>query len=121
MEVATGYEQLFLYALLFTVTVETATLFLCARLLFKMKRKDAPDALLLFCGIALSFATLPYVWFLFPAFTSGAAYVVCAELFAFAAEAIGYKYILRVDWKRAAALSFICNAASFLLGLLIFK
>jgi len=116
-----SFEQLFLCALIFTVAVETSALFLCARLLFKMKRKDTPDALLLFCGIALSFATLPYVWFVFPAFTSGTAYVVCAELFAFAAEAVGYKYILRVDWKRAAALSFICNAASFLLGLLVFR
>ena len=115
-----SYEQLFLYALFFTVAVETAVLFLCARLLFKMKKKEAPDALLLFCGIALSFATLPYAWFIFPSFTSGAAYAAGAELFAFAAEAIGYKFILRVDWERAAALSFICNAASFLLGLLVF-
>jgi len=115
-----SYEQLFLYALLFTVAVETAALFLCARVLFKMNGKDVPDALLLFCGIALSFATLPYVWFIAPMFTSGSAYIALAELFAFAVEAVGYKFILRVDWKRAAALSFICNAASFLLGLIIF-
>ena len=116
-----SYEQLFLGALFFTVAVETAALFLCARLLFKMKQKDASDALLLFCSIALSCATLPYVWFIFPSFTGGTAYVVGAELFAFAAEAIGYKFILRVNWTRAAALSFICNASSFLLGLLVFR
>ncbi|MFA5929639.1 MAG: hypothetical protein WC861_02045 [Candidatus Micrarchaeia archaeon] len=116
-----SYEQLFLSALLFTVAVETAVLFLCARVLFKMKAKDAPDALLLFCGIALSCATLPYVWFIFPSFASGAAYVAGAELFAFAAEAIGYRFLLRVGWKRALALSFVCNAASFLLGLLFFR
>ena len=111
---------MFLGALFFTVAVETVALFLCARVLFKMKQKQAPDALLLFCGVALSFATLPYVWFVFPMLASGTAYVAAAELFAFAVEAIGYKFILRVDWKRAAALSFICNAASFLLGLLVF-
>ena len=116
-----SYEQLFLYALFFTVAVETAALFLCARILFKMKRKDAPDALLLFCGIALSCATLPYVWFIFPMFTNGAVYVASAELFAFAAEAVGYKFLLRVGWRRAAELSFICNAASFLLGLVFFR
>jgi len=117
-----SYEQLFLYALFFTVAVETAALFLCARVLFKMKAKEAPDALLLFCGIALSLDTLPYVWFIFPAFLgSGAAYVAAAELFAFAAEAVGYKIILHTNWKRAAALSLICNAASFLLGLAIFR
>jgi len=115
-----SYEQLFIYALIFTAAVETAALFLCARVLFKMKQKQAPDALLLFCGIALSCATLPYVWFVFPMLSSGVAYIALAEAFAFAAEAIGYKFILRVDWKRAAALSFICNAASFLLGLLVF-
>jgi len=116
-----SYEQMFLYALFFTVAVETAVLFLCARILFKMKQKEASDALLLFCGIALSSATLPYVWFIFPMFSSGTAYVALAETFAFAAEAIGYKFILKVGWKRAAALSFICNAASFLLGLLVFR
>ena len=116
-----SYESLFLTALLFTVAVETAALFLCARILFKMKRKDTSDALLLFCGIALSLATLPYVWFIFPLFTAGTAYIAAAELFAFAAEAIGYKFLLKVDWKRALALSFICNASSFLLGLLVFR
>ncbi|MCX6771060.1 MAG: hypothetical protein NTX79_03320 [Candidatus Micrarchaeota archaeon] len=115
-----SYEQLFLYALFFTVAAETAALFLCARILFKMRKKEAPDALLLFCGIALSFATLPYVWFILPMFAGGTAYMACAELFAFAAEAIGYKCILRIGWKRAAALSLVCNASSFLLGLLFF-
>jgi hypothetical protein len=114
------YEQLFAGALFFTVLVETAMLFICARLLFRMGAREAPDALLLFCGIFLSFATLPYVWFIFPLMASGAVYVALAELFAFAAEAIGYKFILSVDWRRAAALSFICNACSFLLGLLFF-
>jgi len=85
-----------------------------------MNPKEAPNSILLFCGISLSFATLPYVWFVFPMLASGTAYVVFAELFAFAAETIGCKLILRVDWKRAAALSFICNAGSFLLGLLVF-
>ena len=115
-----SYESLFLYALLFTMAVETAALLLAARLLFKMKQKEAPDALLLFCGMALSFATLPYVWFIFPMLASGMAYIALAEAFAFAAEAIGYKFILKTGWKRAAALSLICNAASFLLGLLFF-
>jgi hypothetical protein len=116
-----SYEQLFLSALFFTVAVETAALFLCARLLLRMKRKDASDGALLFCGIALSLATLPYVWFIFPSFLQGAAYIAGAELFAFIAEAIGYKLILRVDWKKAALLSFACNASSFLLGLLAFR
>lgn len=115
-----SYEQMFLQALLLTVAVETVVLFLCARLLLKMKGNEAPDSLLLFCGIGLSLATLPYVWFIFPLFASGAAYVALAELFAFAAEAVGYKYILRLGWGKAALLSFACNASSFLIGLLVF-
>jgi hypothetical protein len=116
-----SYEQMFLGALLFTVAVETAALFLCARFLFKMTRKEASDALLLFCGIALSCATLPYVWFVFPMLASGTAYIALAEAFAFLAEAVGYKFLLRTGWKRALVLSFVCNAASFLLGLMIFR
>ena len=116
-----SYEQLFIYALIFTMAVETTALFICARVLFKMAQKEAPDALLLFCGAGLSFATLPYVWFIYPVFASGAAYIALAEAFAFAAEAISYRLILRIGWKRALALSFICNAASFLLGIVFFR
>ena len=116
-----SYEQMFLFALLFTVAVETAALFLCVRILFRMQQNEASDALLLFCGIALSCATLPYVWFIFPMFASGIAYMAGAEAFAFLAEAVGYKFILKLGWKRALALSLICNACSFLLGLMVFR
>jgi hypothetical protein len=115
-----SYEFMFLQALLLTVAIETAALFLFARLVFRIKRKQASNHLLLFCGVGLSFATLPYVWFVFPAFLSGFAYIAGAELFAFIAEAAGYKLILRTSWKNAALLSFACNASSFLVGLLVF-
>ena len=115
-----SYEQMFAQALLLTVAIETVVLFICARLLLKLDGKKASGALLLFCGIGLSLATLPYVWFVFPALFSGAAYVAAAELFAFAVEAVGYKYILRLGWKDAALLSFACNASSFIFGLLAF-
>jgi len=90
-EMELSYEQLFLCALCFTVAVETAVLFLCARLLFKMKKKDAPDALLLFLRHFSLLRNASVCLVHLPAFTSGAAYVAGAELFAFAAEAIGYK------------------------------
>lgn len=122
MALDTTYEQLFLGALCLTVAIETLALFIAARKLLHIDKKAASDALLIFCGAFLSFATLPYVWFIFPAFTQGGAqYIAAAELFAFSAEAAAYAFILRIGWKQAAILSFICNAASFLLGLLFFR
>lgn len=108
----------FLLALLVTIFIETLILFL----LFKTRYKklNITNRLLLITGFITSFSTLPYVWFVFPAFiASRFPYIAFSECFAIIIEsAIIYK-LLKVDYKKALLASVICNVISFLIGLLI--
>jgi len=115
------YEYLFLEALLFTVFIESLVLFLIIRLIFRIKQKKISSKILLFTGILCSFATLPYLWFLLPLFFhSYLAYVIFGEIIVFILESTIYYFVLGINMKNAAFVSFACNAASFLLGLIIF-
>jgi hypothetical protein len=105
------YEQQFLVALAVTVTVETLCLFVLLK---------EPRHLLLFTGIFSSCATLPYVWFVLPIFIEAHyLYVLSSEGIAVVLEGIIYCSVLRLPLKRALVVSLICNAASFLIGLLL--
>ncbi len=72
-------------------------------------------------ALVASSATLPFVWFVFPNIVgSFALSIAIAEMFAFAMEAAIYLALfngMRID--EAAMASFICNAASFSIGLLV--
>ena len=81
--------------------------------------------MLVFTGIVCSFATLPYVWFIFPYLIENQTlYVITAELFAVVVETIIYYYVFKythkLSLKNSFVLSFLCNLASFLVGVLIF-
>ncbi|MDR2037790.1 MAG: hypothetical protein LBQ60_07700 [Bacteroidales bacterium] len=71
-------------------------------------------------GFIASFATLPYLWFVLPNYIDQKIwYVVIGESFAVLMEAVIIGVILRVKLIHSFLCSIICNAASFLTGLLI--
>ncbi|KUJ61961.1 hypothetical protein AR687_10410 [Flavobacteriaceae bacterium CRH] len=108
----------FLLALLFTIFIETLILFL----LFKTKYKklNINNKLLLFTGFITSFSTLPYVWFIFPAFIhSRFPYILFSECFAIAMESFIIYKLLKIEFKKAILVSIIANVISFGIGLLI--
>lgn len=114
------YETQFLFSLFLTVAVETAVLFILLRKLAKVQAKKVPGAQIVFSGVLASAATLPYVWFVLPAFFgSFQSFVLVSELFAVVAETVMYFFLLRQGLKTSFLLSLACNAASFLLGLAI--
>lgn len=115
------YESLFLKALAVTVTVETAVLILLIKVPFKYSLSNISIGRLLFAGIAASGATLPYLWFIAPWLIHSRPMAMGAgELFVFVFEALLYRYMLNTDYKKAALLSLCCNAASVLIGLVLF-
>jgi len=108
----------FLTALLFTILIETIILFV----LFKTKYKklQIQHKLLLLTGFVTSFSTLPYVWFVFPAFIqSRFPYILFSECFAIVIESILIYKLLKIDFKKVMLISVICNIISFSIGLLI--
>ncbi|KGK98892.1 hypothetical protein LI82_06270 [Methanococcoides methylutens] len=116
------YEYHFLLALLVTVMIEVTMLFTTARYLFKINRTSIPDSLLLFTGTFCSFSTLPYLWFVLPMFIRTYSYLVAiGEVSVVLVEAVIYFFVLKVRIEKALFMSFICNLASFLIGIYLFS
>jgi hypothetical protein len=116
------YEAGFLHSLAFTVIVETALLF--ALIVFFLKDIDPRKNFwrIVMTGIVCSGFTLPYIWFIFPAFIhEKAVFAVFAESWAVIAEAIIIMWALRIKVLKSFSISFICNMASFILGKFAFS
>lgn len=114
------YEFHFLRSLALTIFVETLLLFLVVRRFYKLPETRLSRVLLLAGGMLASGATLPYVWFVFPAFIQNRAfYTIVVESFATIAETAIFIMLFRMDWKKAFLLSACCNVGSFLVGKLL--
>lgn len=113
------YIQLFFIYLAFTVAIEMASLFLGIRYILNIKSTRIATSKIIITGF-ISVLTLPFVWFVFPNIINNyILYVVIAEVFAVGAEGIFYRFFLKINWWQAIVISFICNLASFLFGLLV--
>jgi hypothetical protein len=114
------YELRFLQSLVFTITVETALLFVLVELFVKdsAPRKNFWNIIL--TGIVCSGFTLPYIWFILPMFIHGkTVFTLIAESWAVFAETVILMWALRTNVPKAFLVSFTCNIASFLLGKLV--
>lgn len=112
------YEFGFLKALLLTIVIETGVLILLFKLVFKTFNHGL--WILLLTGIVASMATLPYLWFIVPLFIHTKLwYIVVCEGFAVGVESFVIMGMLRINYSKALLVSFICNAISYLTGLLI--
>ncbi len=103
-----------------TVVVETAVILALIRLLYKLPPSRLGWTRCLFAGFYASFATIPYLWFVLPAYISS--YLPCilaGEIGAFVLEAIAYVFFLNLPLRRAAVLSFIANISSIVVGLIV--
>jgi len=106
----------FLQALLLTLTVEIAAVFLLARFYLKFSSPKLIPATLL-----ASFTTLPYLWFILPYFLQPYwLYALISEILVTILETGIFKLILNLNLKKCFTLSLLANFASFFLGQLIF-
>ncbi|MGE5395649.1 MAG: hypothetical protein ACM3P1_12980 [Candidatus Saccharibacteria bacterium] len=112
------YEFNFLKALLLTIFIETTVLFLLFYTVFKNEKYA--HWLLLLTGTIPTMATLPYLWFIIPLFIHAKLWynLVCESL-AVIVESVIILGLLKVKYPKALMISFICNMASYLVGLLI--
>ncbi len=114
------YVKAFLRALLLTDAVETLALFLLIRFWLRIGRQELSNSLLLFAGIFCSATTLPYLWFVLNKFITRPNLVIAiGEPLIVLVEAVFYYFVLRIGAQRSLAVSFVCNLASFAVGLLI--
>jgi len=109
------YEQHFLLSLTVTECVEIPIV----ALLVKRFYKYSEIRLLRIVAVAFvaSALTLPYLWFVLPAFiTNGAVYILGGEFLIIAAEAVIYNRLLGLKPREAAVASLAANVSSALLG-----
>ncbi len=117
-----NYVHSFLSALVVTVGIETTVLFLLVRMYWKREHFNFGNGKLFFSGILASFATIPYVWLVFPVllYHDRGIALLYGEVSAFFVEAVIYFFVLDISMKRALAISLICNAVSFSFGKFLF-
>ena len=110
------YFESFLQALALTIAIEGLVLYAASR---KMGHSLSSKTIA-FCAIACSSATLPFVWYSFPAvFTDKFLEVAASEAFAILAEWVLLCRILRISMKDCFFLSLACNTVSFFAGALL--
>lgn len=113
-----AYELLFLKSLILTIFIETIVMILFVR--FVVRLKDISISSVITTGVIASFATLPYLWFVFPNYIEQQIwYVIIGETFAVFVETIIIGAILRTKFLNSLLCSFTCNLISFLTGLII--
>jgi hypothetical protein len=116
------YFSSFFISLIFTCAVETIVLWLILRKFLKLPEKRIGNSRIAFFGIFASFATLPYVWFVFPAlFSDYFLFAAFSEAFAVLVEAAFYAYAFSIRFKDAFLVSLLANAVSFLLGFALIR
>ncbi|MEI7741403.1 MAG: hypothetical protein WCJ29_02765 [bacterium] len=106
------YVYRFLFSLIFSITIETFVIW------FLLRKQKIPTAQIVTAGIFATALTIPYVWFVFAYlfYDNRVLAVALAEIFAFALETIFYRFTLKISFKQAIKISFVANAASFILG-----
>jgi len=116
------YESLFLCALVLTVAVEAAVIVTILRVVSGLGRQKYDAIRIVAAGVLPSVATLPYLWFVLPAFMSGYhVRVAVGEVAVFLVEAALLYLLLGVKPRYAALLSFVANSASIIAGLAVFR
>ncbi len=111
-----SYENYFLISLFLTLVVEIPVLYLISRYFYKVNNNWN----IVLSGILASVLTLPYFWFVLPAFIiNRSIYVFAGESMIILVEAFIYFKLLKLKFKQALAISLIANLASILVGLLI--
>jgi len=112
------YEQEFLFSLLLTLIVEIPIAVFLVKYLYK--HKEIKFSKIVSSSFAASALTLPYFWFVLPAYISNrGVYIFGGEFVIIFIEAIIYNQLLKLKLSEAVIVSLIANIASILLGLSI--
>jgi len=111
------FQTLFFLALATTWAIEIPVLFGLIRIVFRDRTISRAE--ILFAGMLCTALTLPYLWFVIPAYVNLAYYTVTGETLVIVVEAIILNRVLGLQPKAAIVCSFGMNLASYVLGLFL--
>lgn len=114
--------ELFLYALVLTIIIETWSLIILRELNFCKLEKVKLEKTV-FAWFFASFATLPYLWFVWNYFLwdNYILYTIVWEISVVLIESIIFYFIFQKKYYRTLIISFIVNLVSYLFWLFIFS
>jgi uncharacterized protein YqhQ len=117
-----NYETLFCKALITTVVTESAAIATIIRFVAGIGHRRIVWPRIVGACIIPSCATLPYLWFVLPAFiTDFYVRTIVGEVAITVTETVILKALLLLPWRYCALLSLVANCASIGAGLLIFR
>lgn len=112
--------RLFFAYLLLTIVLELPVLFAAVRRIYKIPATEIGGASLLLCGFLCSFATYPYVWYVFPALIADERMsLAVAETVVILIESLIIMGMLKLSYARALMVSVLCNVTTIVLGSLM--
>lgn len=114
------YEQTFLLSLLLTLATEIPVAVFLVRNFYK--NTHIPVSKIVFAGIVASALTLPYFWFVLPAYIpSRGLYMIMGESAIVLVEAFIYKQLLEIPFPKSFVVSLAANLVSIAAGALLFS
>ena len=112
------YEQKFLFSLLLTLIIEIPIIVLFVKKFYK--HKQIPTHKVIFIGAVASTLTLPYLWFVLPAYIlDRLLYIAFSEILIIFVEAVIYNQFFKLKLSKALIMSLVANVISMAFGLLI--
>ena len=105
------YETQFLLALTTTLLIEIPVAIILVKYIFKEK---IPFSRIIGIGILATALTIPYLRFIFAAYLDYRTMAIVGEIFVFFMEAIIYRKLLPIKFKKAVLISFLANITSIL-------
>lgn len=111
-------EVAFLLALLLSWLIEVPVVWLLAR--YALHLREVGNARLVLTGLLATALTLPYLWLVLPDLLGAGLALWLGEALVFVGEMLLYRWLLPAPWRSAALLSLAANAASLLLGFVLF-
>lgn len=113
-----SYEQQFLFALLMTLIIEIPVTIVLIRALYK--RREPGISKIILIGFLASALTLPYLWFILPAYISNRGlYIWLGEASVILVEAVIYYRFLKLRLLDAGVVSLVANVVSVVVGLVV--
>jgi hypothetical protein len=116
----THYEALFVQALALTIASETAVVVALVYALNRRNPNRPSIGRVLAASFFASLATLPYLWFVLPAFVGPALVrTIGGEIGIVLVETAVYRLMLGVSVRQSLLLSTVANAVSIVVGLVV--
>ena len=123
----------FILSLVVTILIELSLLFWLIRKKYKINSQDLSRRKIIITGIVASGLTLALIWYIWPLLVTIITmgfdqfrsvhydlFYNLGEILVIFIEALIYWLIFRIKYRSALFISFVCNLASYLIGIIIF-